>query len=71
MNPINTLLTALGALTAVYIGGWSTAVLGARRIGARAKPDNPATDARFPITGVIRSIDANPDGAAVANIEKK
>jgi uncharacterized membrane protein YfcA len=41
-------LTALGALTAVYIGGWSTAVLGARRIGARAKPDNPATDARFP-----------------------
>jgi hypothetical protein len=29
------------------------------------------TEARFPLTGAIRSIDANPDGAAIAVIEKK
>ncbi len=29
------------------------------------------TEARFPLNGAIRSIDANPDGAAVAIIEKK
>ena len=29
------------------------------------------TEARFPLSGAIRSIDAYPDGAAVAIIEKK
>jgi predicted metalloprotease with PDZ domain len=33
--------------------------------------NSSATEARVPITGAIRSIDVNPDGAAVANIEKK
>jgi uncharacterized membrane protein YfcA len=46
MNPITGLLTALGALTAVYIGGWSKAVMGARE--AQNKGESPATDARFP-----------------------
>ena len=30
-----------------------------------------ANEARFPLTGAIRAIDANPDGAAVAIIEKR
>ncbi len=33
--------------------------------------NDAATEARFPLTGTMRSIDANPDGAAVAIIEKK
>ncbi len=33
--------------------------------------NDSATEARFPLTGAIRSIDANPDGAAIAMIEKK
>lgn len=46
MNPITALLTALGALTVVFVGGWVKALLAARRA-----PDghaNPGTDARFP-----------------------
>src|SRR5262245_51337814 len=46
MNPITGLLTALGALTAVYIGGWSKAVLAVRR--EPNKGMSPATDARLP-----------------------
>jgi uncharacterized membrane protein YfcA len=33
MNPINALLAALGALTAVYVAAWSKAVIAARRTG--------------------------------------
>jgi uncharacterized membrane protein YfcA len=48
MNPISALLTALGALTVVYIGGWGKAVLGSQsRVGAPPGAD-PATDFRFP-----------------------
>jgi uncharacterized membrane protein YfcA len=46
MNPITALLTALGALTVVFVSGWVKALL-----AARSTPDghaNPATDARFP-----------------------
>ena len=33
---------------------------------------NEATnEARFPLTGTLRSVEANPDGAAIAIIEKK
>ena len=46
MNPITGLLTALGGLTVVYIGGWTKAFMAARR--APAGPDAPATDTRFP-----------------------
>ncbi len=46
MNPITALLVALGALTAVFVGGWTRVVLRARR-GSTGAAD-PATDARFP-----------------------
>jgi uncharacterized membrane protein YfcA len=46
MNPITGLLTALGVLTAVYVGGWSKAIREAR--ADRRAADSPATDARFP-----------------------
>jgi uncharacterized membrane protein YfcA len=46
MNPITALLTALGALTALFVGLWTKAVVGAKRTAAAA--DDPATDARFP-----------------------
>jgi uncharacterized membrane protein YfcA len=46
MNPITGLLTALGVLTAVYVGGWSKAIRDARRGATGA--DNHATDARVP-----------------------
>ena len=45
MNPITGLLTALGALTVVYAGGWARAVAAVRRDGGGK---SPATDARFP-----------------------
>ena len=45
MNPITGLLAALGALTVVYIGGWTRAALAARHAGGAT---SPATDARFP-----------------------
>ena len=33
--------------------------------------DDAATEARFPLTGAVRSVEANPDDAAVAIIDKK
>ncbi len=46
INPVSTLLTALGALTAVFVAGWAMAVQRARaRVGA-GRP--PATDGRMP-----------------------
>jgi len=33
--------------------------------------DQAANEARYPLTGTIRAVEANPDGAAVAIIEKK
>ena len=45
MNPITGLLMALGALTAVYLGGWTRAIREAR---ASARSESPATDGRFP-----------------------
>jgi uncharacterized membrane protein YfcA len=46
MNPITGLLTALGVLTALYIGGWAKAIQTAR--ATRRDADNHATDARLP-----------------------
>jgi uncharacterized membrane protein YfcA len=48
MNPINVLLTALGALTVLFVGGWSKTVVAARSTGTSVTAGNPATDARFP-----------------------
>jgi uncharacterized membrane protein YfcA len=45
MNPITGLLTALAALTAIYIAGWAKAVMTAKP--ARAS-ESHATDVRFP-----------------------
>jgi hypothetical protein len=45
MNPISGLLAALGALTLVYVAGWSKTVMAVRRSKA---PATPATDGRFP-----------------------
>jgi uncharacterized membrane protein YfcA len=45
MHPITGLLTALGALTAVFVGGWAKALLAARRLPG---PAGPADDGRFP-----------------------
>jgi uncharacterized membrane protein YfcA len=46
LNPITGLLTALGALTAVFAGGWTGAVLAVRR--EKPAATSPAADARFP-----------------------
>jgi uncharacterized membrane protein YfcA len=46
MNPITGLLTALGALTAVFVGVWTRAVLAVRREKPAATLS--AADARFP-----------------------
>jgi uncharacterized membrane protein YfcA len=46
MHPITGLLTALGALTMVYIVGWAKAFQAARQSPDRGR--SPATDARFP-----------------------
>jgi uncharacterized membrane protein YfcA len=51
MNPILALQGALGALTALFVAGWSAAVVAARRGPATAP--SPATDARFPTPGEI------------------
>ena len=48
MNPISALLTALGALTAVYVGLWSRMVVPSVGQAGTAAADNPATEARFP-----------------------
>jgi uncharacterized membrane protein YfcA len=46
MHPITGLLTALGALTLVYIGGWARAFMAATRVPASHQ--SPATDTRPP-----------------------
>jgi uncharacterized membrane protein YfcA len=46
MNPISGLLVALGALTAVFVGGWSKAVMAVR--GERGVATSPATDVGAP-----------------------
>jgi uncharacterized membrane protein YfcA len=46
MNPITALLSALGALTVVYIGGWTREIMKARRAPDAGR--TPATDARLP-----------------------
>ncbi len=45
MNPITGLLAALGGVTVLFVGGWTRAVMAARRLPGT---DNPATDARLP-----------------------
>src|SRR5829696_727701 len=51
MHPITALMSALGVLTAVFIGGWARAVMAVRSLGAREP--SPATDARFPTPVMI------------------
>jgi uncharacterized membrane protein YfcA len=46
INPILALQGALGALTALFVAGWSAAVVAAR--GTAAAAPSPASDARFP-----------------------
>jgi uncharacterized membrane protein YfcA len=46
MNPITGLLTALGALTALYVAAWTWLVMGTRHRPDRGQA--PDTDARFP-----------------------
>jgi len=46
INPILALQGALGALTALFVAGWSAAVVAARR--SPAATSGPAADARFP-----------------------
>src|SRR5450830_2046572 len=46
MNPIAGLLTALGALTAVFVAGWAKIVLSLR--GEPGAASSPATDAGAP-----------------------
>jgi uncharacterized membrane protein YfcA len=46
LHPITALMSALGVLTAIYIAGWTRAVMAVRSIGGRDA--SPATDARFP-----------------------
>ncbi len=46
INPILALQGALGALTALFVAGWSAAVIAARR--SPAATASPASDARFP-----------------------
>jgi uncharacterized membrane protein YfcA len=45
MHPITGLLTGLGALTLIYIGGWARALMAARSLPG---PAGPADDGRFP-----------------------
>jgi uncharacterized membrane protein YfcA len=51
MHPITALLSALGVLTAVFIGGWARAVMAVRSVSSREP--SPATDARFPTPAMI------------------
>jgi uncharacterized membrane protein YfcA len=46
VNPITALLSALAALTAVYVAGWGAAIRGALRQADAGR--TPATDARMP-----------------------
>ncbi len=47
MNPITGLLTALGGLTIVYIGGWARAFAAAKQLPAKEQ-NSPATEAKAP-----------------------
>ncbi|MEO6212871.1 MAG: sulfite exporter TauE/SafE family protein [Vicinamibacterales bacterium] len=51
MHPITALMSALGVLTAVFIGGWARAAMAVRGLGSREP--SPATDARFPTPAMI------------------
>src|SRR5215210_3274876 len=51
MHPITALMSALGVLTAVFIGGWARAVMAVRSLGSREP--SPATDPRFPTPPMI------------------
>ena len=46
MHPITALMSALGVLTAIYIAGWTRAVMAVRSLGSREP--TPSTDARLP-----------------------
>jgi uncharacterized membrane protein YfcA len=46
MNPITALLSALGVLSAAYVGLWTKEVIASRRMSGAEQ--SPATDARFP-----------------------
>ena len=46
MHPISALMSALGVLTAIYIAGWTRAVMAVRSLGSRQP--TPSTDTRFP-----------------------
>jgi uncharacterized membrane protein YfcA len=46
MNPITVLMTALGGLTVMFVGVWTTVLLAARR--APSGSESPATDTRVP-----------------------
>ena len=46
MNPITALLSALGVLSAAYVGLWAKEVIASRRMSGAEQ--SPATDARFP-----------------------
>jgi uncharacterized membrane protein YfcA len=48
MNPITALLTALGALTAVFVGLWGRAIAAARSTVTSGGALEPAAEARFP-----------------------
>jgi uncharacterized membrane protein YfcA len=51
LHPITALMSALGVLTAIYIAGWTRAVVAVRSLGRRET--SPATDARFPTPPMI------------------
>ena len=51
MHPITALMSALGVLTAIYIAGWTRAVMAVRSLGSREP--TPSTDARFPTPTTI------------------
>ena len=51
LHPITALMSALGVLTAIYIAGWTRAVVAVGSLGRREP--SPATDARFPTPPMI------------------
>ncbi|HXG70908.1 MAG TPA: hypothetical protein VNJ04_09900, partial [Gemmatimonadaceae bacterium] len=58
MHPITALMSALGVLTVLFIGGWARAVMAVRTLGSReqspgSREPSPATDARFPTPTMI------------------
>ena len=51
IHPITALMSALGVLTAIYIAGWTRAVVAVRSLTGREP--SPATDARVPTPAMI------------------